>query len=269
MKEEALSIVRDQADPAVKLNLLREYIQFQVLRSLHESEAFVNLAFVGGTALRFLFNLPRFSEDLDFSLEEKENYLPEKWMRKVKRDLELSGFDTMLKWNGDSPVNKAWIRIPELLKDAGIAAIKEQNLSIKLEIDTRPPAGAKIEKKLVTRQRIISLQHYDLPSLMAGKIHALITRKYGKGRDWYDLLWYRGHRPPVEPNQILLQNALDQTQGKKAFKADDWKRIIMGRLDELDCRTLKEDVQPFLEHPEDAELFSNENFRSLLLPEQC
>jgi hypothetical protein len=264
MKDEALSIIRDESDPAVKLNLLREYIQFKVLRSLHESEAFVNLAFVGGTALRFLFNLPRFSEDLDFSVEEKENYCPEKWMRKVKRDLELSGFNTVLKWNGGGTVHKAWIRIPELLKEAGLAAIENQNLSIKLEIDTRPPPGARIEKTLVTRQRIISLQHYDLPSLMAGKIHALITRKYGKGRDWYDLLWYRGRRPPIEPNQVLLQNAFDQTQGKGAFKATDWKMGILRRLDGLDCHTLKEDILPFLEHPEDAKLFSEENFRSLL-----
>ncbi|MFA6569293.1 MAG: nucleotidyl transferase AbiEii/AbiGii toxin family protein, partial [Victivallales bacterium] len=157
---------------------------------------------------------------------------------------------------------------PGLLKEAGLAAIKEQNLSIKLEIDTVPPSGAGIEKTLVTRQRIISMQHYDLPSLMAGKIHALITRRYDKGRDWYDLLWYRGHRPPVEPNQVLLQNALDQTQGGKVFKAAEWKKGVLQKLDGLDCHTLKEDVLPFLEHPEDAGLFSKENFRSLLDPSQ-
>ncbi len=268
MKEEILSLVREKPDAAVKLNLMREYIQTMVLRSLHESEAFVSIAFVCGTALRFLFNLPRFSEDLDFSLENKQKYQPENWFRKVKRDLELSGLNPMIKLNIEGVVHKSWIRIPELLKDAGISTMKDQNLSIKVEIDTNPPKGAVIEKTLLARQRVISLRHYDLPSLMAGKIHALITRKYGKGRDWYDLLWYRGHRPPVEPNIALLQNALDQTLGKGRLKAEEWRRNTLKRFEKLECKALKEDVAPFLEHPEDAELFSIDNFRSLLLKQE-
>jgi len=264
MKEESLALIRDTADPAEKLNLLREYIQSMILRSLHESEAFVNLAFVGGTALRFLFQLPRFSEDLDFSLEEAAGYQPEKWLKKVKRDLELAGFDLAVKWNGESTVHKGWIRISELLKEAGLAAMPQQNLSIKLEIDTRPPVGAGVTKALVTRRRVIAFRHYDLPSLMAGKIHALVTRKYGKGRDWYDLIWYKGFRPPVEPNLNLLQNALDKTQGKGTFKAAEWEGILLEKLEKLDCNMLKEDVSPFLEHPQEAELFNRENFHSLL-----
>ena len=82
MREEIIVLVKELADPTRKLNLLREYLQAFVLRSLHESEAFVHLSFVGGTALRFLFNLPRFSEDLDFSLETPEGYEPIKWMKK-------------------------------------------------------------------------------------------------------------------------------------------------------------------------------------------
>jgi hypothetical protein len=264
MKEEALALVRDKTDPSLKLNLLREYIQAMSLRSLHESEAFVNIAFVGGTALRFLFNLPRFSEDLDFSVENKDNYHPRKWMEKIKRDMKFAGFNPTVRFSSEAVVHKTWIRIPELLKDAGLAPIREQNLSIKLEIDTNPPKGAKIERTLLSRHRMLSLSHYDLPSLMSGKIHALITRKYGKGRDWYDLLWYRGQRPPVEPNPELLQNAMDQTLGRNKLKASDWKRQILKRLDALDCDALKKDVAPFLEHFEDAELFSAENFRSLL-----
>ena len=264
MKEEILSLARNNPAPSVKLNLMREYIQSMALHSLHESEAFVNISFVGGTALRFLFNLPRFSEDLDFSLDNKTNYQPEKWMRKLKRDLELSGLNPSVKLNAEGIVHKAWIRIPELLKEAGLSTLTDQNLSIKLEIDTNPPKGAVVEKTLLAKQRMISLSHYDLPSLMAGKTHALLTRKYGKGRDWYDLLWYRGRRPPVEPNQSLLQNALDQTLGKGKLKAAEWKQNILKRLEKLDCEALKEDVSPFLEHPGDVELFSVENFRSLL-----
>ena len=111
VKEEALSLVRDVHDPGRRLNLLREYVQACVLRSLHESEAFLSLSFVGGSALRFLFSLPRFSEDLDFSLEREKAYAGTRWMQKVKRDMSLAGFDVLLNWNDRKTVHVAWIRV--------------------------------------------------------------------------------------------------------------------------------------------------------------
>ena len=264
MKEEALAMIADLGDPAQKLNVLREYVQFEALRSFHESEAFSHLAFVGGTALRFLFNLPRFSEDLDFSLEKKAGYEPELWLKKLKNDLSLAGFNVSLKWNSRSTVHKAWVKIDQILKEAGLAAMESQNLSIKLEIDTNPPSGAQCERTLVTKFAMLSLQHHDLSSLMAGKIAALITRKYAKGRDWYDLLWYRGKRPPIAPNLQLLQNALDQTQGRGTFDAAEWREILLQRLDELDCLALVTDIQPFLEKPGDAALMTVAAFRQVL-----
>lgn len=265
MKEGALSIVRDIADPAEKLNLLREYVQAMVLRSLHESEAFLNLAFVGGTALRFIHNLPRFSEDLDFSLETQKGYKPELWMKKVKNDLQMEGFNAAVSWNEKTTVHKSWIKVSGLLKDVGLSAITDQNISIKLEIDTRPPQGSVSMTGIVNRHAMLSLRYYDLPSLMAGKIHALITRQYPKGRDWYDLLWYRGRRPPCEPNMEQLQNALDQTQETSVFNAQKWKDDIVKKLKTLDCSSLSEDVGIFLERPEDAALLTEENICSVLM----
>ena len=264
MKEEALSIIKGISDPAQKLNLLREYVQSQALRSLHESEAFVNLSFVGGTALRFVFDLPRFSEDLDFALDDGDGYTPESWMRKLKADLSLAGFDTSVSWNERSIVLKAWIRIAGLLNDAGLAAMPDQKLSIKLEIDTKPPAGARAERHLVTRHAMLSIKHYELSSLMAGKIHALLTRKYAKGRDWYDLLWCRGRRPPVAPDLVQLQNALDQTQGEAAVDSNEWKRHLMDSIRRHDCSLLAADVRPFLEHQNEADLLTEENMCSVL-----
>ena len=264
MKEEALSLLKDLADPAEKVNLLREYVQSQSLRSLHESEAFVNLAFVGGTALRFVYHLPRFSEDLDFALASADGYKPEAWLKKLKNDLTLARFDVSVKWNDQSTVHKASIKIGQLLHDAGLAAMKDQKLSIQLEIDTRPPAGARSERTLITRYAMLSIRHYDLPSLMAGKIHALLTRKYAKGRDWYDLLWYLGKRPPVMPNLEQLQNALNQTQGEPAMEAGLWKRHLTESLDHLDGSALAADAGPFLEYRKDAALLTQENIRSVL-----
>ncbi len=264
MKEAALDLVSGVADPSGKLNLLREYVQAMVLRSLHESEAFVNLAFVGGTALRFIHDLPRFSEDLDFSLEKQNGYTPEVWMKKIKKDLQLSGFDAKVSWKDSSTVHKSWIKVAGVLKEAGLAAMQDQNLSIKLEIDSRPPPGAITETGIVNRHALLSLRYYDLPSLMAGKVHALMTRKYPKGRDWYDVVWYRAVRPPIEPNLEQLQNALDQTQGKGRFDAAEWKTAVVDRLRSLDCDALVEDVKNFLERPQDSELLTEENICSVL-----
>ena len=264
MKDEAIELLRDEADPARAMNLLREYLQALVLRSLHESEAFTKLAFVGGTALRFAYGLPRFSEDLDFSLENVARYEPERWLQKVKRDLGLAGLDLGIKWNANTAVHKAWLRWEGILHGAGISPHPGQKLAIKLEIDTRPPAGAVCERRLVTRHRILALNLYNLPSLMAGKCHALITRGYPKGRDWYDLLWYLGRESAVSPNLIQLQHALDQTQGDGAVDAARWKSLILERLQATDATKLAADVAPFLEHSEDAGMLTSENLSAAI-----
>jgi predicted nucleotidyltransferase component of viral defense system len=264
MKNEVLQLVHGESNPSQKLNLLREYLQALTLRSLHESEAFSNLAFVGGTALRFAYGLQRFSEDLDFSLETVAGYNPEIWLKKIKNDLTLASFDVSVSWSRRTTVHKSWIKCAGILKETGLSPYSEQKLSIKLEIDTNPPAGAICRSQIITRHRLLALKLYDLPSLMAGKIHALITRGYPKGRDWYDLLWYCGRRPKVEPNLIQLHNALVQTQGKDVYSANDWKNICLSRVKRLDASALVKDVSPFLEHPDDAKMLNINNFKLTL-----
>ncbi len=264
MKEEALALLKDVEDPSTKLNRLREYLQALVLRSFHESEAFSSIAFVGGTALRFLENLPRFSEDLDFSLIQGDAYQPERWLKKAKQDLQFAGLDCSITWTQKRTVNLAWIRIAGLLEEAGLSAHKNQDLSIKLEIDTRPPKGADLKRTLVTKFVTMALSHYTLESLMAGKVHALLTRSYPKGRDWYDLIWYRSFRPPLAPKQELLQNALDQTQGKGNLKASQWRNLLREKLIGLDIENLAQDVYPFLERAADRHLLIRENLEAIL-----
>ena len=264
MKEQALALIHGVTDPGQALNRLREYLQTLVLRSFHESEAFRPLAFVGGTALRFMHGLPRFSEDLDFSMVSAEGYAGREWMAKVKRDLTLAGFEPEVTWNDRKAVHTGWVRVAGILHDAGLSALPAQKLAIKVEIDTRPPAGARCERRVVTRHVTFLLQHYDLPSLLAGKLHAAITRKYAKGRDWYDLLWYLSQRPPVEPNLPLLQNALDQTRGIGRYDADTWEMLVQARLSSFDLDAIGNDVRPFLERPQDAALLTRENLAGLL-----
>lgn len=261
MKNDALRLVHSIPDPTDRLNILREYIQALILRSLHESQAFTSIAFVGGTALRFLFNLPRFSEDLDFSLELKKEYRPVVWMQKVKRDLHYQGYDVLISWNDTSVVNVAWVGIPHLLKEAGLSGHSEEKLSVKLEFDTNPPKGAVCASTLINRHTLFAVRHYDLPSLMAGKVNALLTRSFCKGRDWYDLVWYRSRRPPVEPNLELLRNALAQ-QG--VHLDGDWRTLVRDRIKHTEFEVITKDVAPFLESHEDAKLLRPEYITALL-----
>lgn len=99
---------------------------------------------------------------------------------------------------------------------------------------------------------------------MAGKLHALLTRGYPKGRDWYDLVWYLGLRPAVRPNLLQLQNALDQTQGANAIDAGKWRDLVVERIERLDEAALAADVAPFLEHSSDASLLSTEHIVAAL-----
>lgn len=264
MKEQALSLARAAADRGHALNVLREYLQALTLRSLHESEAFQCLVFVGGTALRFLHGLPRFSEDLDFSLVSPAGYAGHDWMAKLKRDLTFAGFTPEIAWNDRKTVHTGWIRLRGLLHDAGLSPLADEKLAIKVEIDTRPPAGGHCERRIVTRHLSYLLQYHDPSSLMAGKLHAVLTRRYAKGRDWYDLIWYLSQRPPIAPNLTLLQNALDQTQGADSIDSGRWLELVRARLLMVDVKALIDDVGPFLERPADAALITRENLLGLL-----
>jgi predicted nucleotidyltransferase component of viral defense system len=258
VKAQASGLLEGLAGPNEKLNILREYLQAFVLRSLHESQAFRSLSFVGGTSLRFLYDLSRFSEDLDFSLEDDQNYEPKKWLAKLGRDLGYAGFDAKISWSDRKTVNVGWVKVAGILHEAGLAATANQNLSTKLEIDTKPPRGAIMVSEVVNRHFLIALRHHDLPSLMAGKIHALCTRRYLKGRDWYDLLWYRTQSPPVTPNLSLLQSALDQTDQQRSWPAGEWKNRVLRRLRMLDERAMQKEVAPLLERAQDRELLTAE-----------
>ena len=204
---------------------------------------------------------------MDFSIVADDCYEPLPWLDKVKRDLLLAGFDCTIRWDDRKTVHAAWIRIGRLLKEAGLAAMANQKLSIKLEIDTRPPAGANVARAVVNRHFTFVVCHYVLTSLMARKVHALITRAYPKGRDWYDLIWYRAHRPPTEPNLELLQNALDQTEGKGRFTAQHWIRCVRDKVTNLRTEKLISEVSTFLERPADRILLSRENLEAVLASE--
>jgi hypothetical protein len=118
---------------------------------------------------------------------------------------------------------------------------------------------------LIRRHVLLNLLHYDRPSLLAGKLHALFSRSYTKGRDLYDLMWYLADPTWPDPNLELLNNALRQTDWKGlTLESRTWRAIVAERLSDLDWTTAVNDVRPFLERPSEASLLTIENLQQLL-----
>jgi predicted nucleotidyltransferase component of viral defense system len=249
-----------------RANLAREYLQIYLLRVLHEVGATAELAFVGGTALRVLHRLPRFSEDLDFSLEpaaKRAKLDAARLFTRIERALLDAGYDLAVKARSERTVAHAFFRFRGVPREVGWSRDPEQALSIKLEIALRPPHGALVETTLVQRFFPVSVRHYDLPSLFAGKLHAILARRWAKGRDWFDLVWYLTAQAGLEPNLELLRNAIEQT-GHAALQGDDWRRAVVGRLDALDWKAVLADLRPFVERQADLDMLSKEAIRKLL-----
>lgn len=266
MKEELKELATKGGPPSGGLNLVREALQALALASLQRSGAMRALAFQGGTALRFLFSLARFSEDLDLALERPEaGYDLAGLARQLKSDFTREGLDLEVRLNESKVVHSLWLRFPGLLFDLGLSPLKDQILAIELEVDTRPPAGALLETTLVRRQRLLNLQHHDRSSLLAGKLHAVLERPYFKGRDIYDLVWYLSDRNWPSPNLLLLNNALAQTGSKRAaLTPETWRAAVKEKLEAADLSRLAADVAPFLERPEELALLERSAILQLL-----
>jgi len=250
-------------DDLTKQNQLREFLQLLTLKSLEENGYFRDIAFVGGTALRIIYDLNRFSEDLDFSLFNSRNYDFDKIIESLERTYKQNNLKVSMRLKPDKTVNSAFIRFENLLYDLGLSPLRDQKLSIKLEVDTNPPAASKSELSMVNKNYVIAINHYDLPSLFAGKCHALLFRKYAKGRDYYDLLWYLSKG--IEPNYALLENAISQTESKEIkLNSETCLELLKERIREADFKKILNDLEPFLLDPSEAKYFNKEHFLSVL-----
>ncbi len=262
MKDHPLQIAAGERDPGRRVNIIREYLQAMILRSMHAAGAFLSLSFVGGTALRFVHGVRRFSEDLDLSAEGEETPNISRFAERIERDLARQGFEVTTSRKSSGAVEAIWVRTARLLYQAGADSNPRRKLSVKAEIDMNPPDGAHTETRIIRRHVMFTVRHHDLPSLMAGKINALLTRPYTKGRDWYDLVWYLSIRSPVSPNLDLLRNAL--LQSGNAANAESWPGELISRLDKLDAHSIRSDIEPFLEDREEVALLDLEGIRTML-----
>jgi predicted nucleotidyltransferase component of viral defense system len=257
--------IRGMASPASR-NFVREYLQARILGALQRAGAMIPLAFQGGTALRFLYSIHRYSEDLDFALERPERaYAFRKYLEAIQGELTRENYRVEIKLREKGAVHSAFVGFRGLLAELRLSPNLTEMLSVKLEVDTRPPAGAVLRTTVVRRHLTLQLQHHDPASLFAGKLHAILQRPYAKGRDIYDLIWYLSDRDWPAPNLELLNNALRQTGSPGPDLTEQtWRAAVRERVRGLDWERITSDVRPFLEIPDEAELLNEANILQLL-----
>lgn len=247
----------------MRLNKAREILQLTALKIIYDKDYFRSLSFTGGTALRFLFDLKRFSEDLDFSLVEKKGYDFNRMVDGLLKEYALYGLKVEAKPKTDKNVYSVFLKFPSLPKEIGLSALKGQKLAIKLEIDSNPPQGGRIMTTLVNKVYMFNVVHFDLPSLFATKLHACFFRKYVKGRDFYDFVWYLGKK--IMPNFVLLNNAIKQTQGyEPAISEKNFKSFLLDSISKIDFSILKKDVERFLEDKAELKLLDAEPLKNTI-----
>jgi predicted nucleotidyltransferase component of viral defense system len=266
MKDFLNQIVGRQPNDLVKRSVVREYLQARILQSLQENGAFLNWVFLGGTALRFLYSIPRYSEDLDFSLMESRHRLDfRRSLLDIKKRMEAEAYGVEVKVNDRKTVNSAFVRFPGLLYELNLSARPAETLAVKLELDTNPPAGAGLSTTIFRRFITLNLPHYNRASLLAGKLHAILSRPYTKGRDLYDLVWFLSDPGWPPPNWTFLNNALEQTGwSRPEVSPSNFGAVAAEGLSAVKWRNALADVRPFLEREAELSLLTRDNCLRLI-----
>ncbi|OGT10935.1 MAG: hypothetical protein A2X77_02440 [Gammaproteobacteria bacterium GWE2_42_36] len=270
-------ICRSQQD---YLNSLKEIFQEIALLGLWRAKFFEKAAFYGGSALRILYGLDRFSEDLDFSLLQKNKHFSlDGYNKAIAKELASFGFEatvqTKIKPQASS-IESAFIKAeskkqllmidtpPDMLK--GVHHM--QTIKIKMEVDTDPPGSFNTETKFLLSPIPFSVKSFTEPSLFAGKIHALLCRPWMvrvKGRDWYDFIWYLSRQTPV--NLTHLKARLVQSHAweeKKTFDRSALVELLREKIQSTDFEQAKKDVFPFIKNSASMTLWTKAFFLTIL-----
>jgi predicted nucleotidyltransferase component of viral defense system len=258
------------------LRALREVMQEIALLGLWRSKFFENAAFYGGTALRVLYGLDRFSEDLDFSLlEKRKNFDLGDYSEALKRELASFGFAVEIESRpkpASAAIQSAFLKADTRTQmitvefDKGLVqkVPRNQVLKIKLEIDVDPPPGFATEVRYLLRPVPFSVRTFSLPDLFAGKMHAVLCRGWKsrvKGRDWYDLVWFAAYHP--ELHLVHLEQRMRQTghwQGPAPLTAGDLRDLLSNRIEKVDIDQIRREVERFVKDPAALAVWSKEFF---------
>jgi len=257
------AITREQ-----KNNAFREVMQQIVLAGLSRSDFFEHAAFYGGTCLRLFYDMPRFSEDMDFSLLQADkkfdlqNYFPfiKEEFLSMGKTIEITKKAKLQNTN----IESAFLKDTSLFYDVKFNT--EKQVKIKIEVDTLPPLNFETENKLLLQPFSFNTRCFTLPCLFAGKVHAFLFRNWKmrvKGRDWFDFEWYIKNKIPIDLKHFM---ARAKQFGDPAGKIKDEKSLKLAlakRIKSVDINAVKKDVMPFLKNPEDAEIWSEGYFLEL------
>lgn len=252
--------------PVEKTNVQHEVMQQIALSGLQRGGFFDHAAFYGGTCLRIFHGLRRFSEDMDFTLTEKnpeihlEDYFPQ-----IIEAFKLTGREVEIK----KKEKKTFGRVESaFLKDNtdvyDITFQTEKSLKVKIELDTDPPLGFGTEQKILFKPFSFMVRCVTLTDLFAGKMHALLYRNWKtrvKGRDWYDFEWYVGNKIPLD--FVHLQKRIKEFNGVDLSKNDFISRL-KERLATTSIDLVKQDVLRFLQtDSQTLDIWSNDYFLQL------
>ena len=262
-----------------KENAIKEVVQEIVLCGLSRAGFFQPAAFYGGTALRIFYGLDRFSEDLDFSLKAPDvNFDLAAYLPTLEKEVRSYGLNFKIETKEksvDSAVKSAFLKgntkehILMFYADERLAPsiAASKLIKVKFEVDANPPAFATFERKYRLLPIPYEINLYDMPSLFAGKIHAVICRSWKtrvKGRDLYDFVFYLSRGTSVNLRHLGARLAQsDFIEADKTISLNDVKNLLHTRFEQIDFEQAKQDVLPFIRNPDTLALWSADFFKGI------
>ena len=257
---------------------LREIMQEIALAGLYRAGFFENAAFYGGTALRIFHKLDRFSEDLDFSLLRPDpQFSLEKYFDAMKGEFESLGIQVSIRDKKKTKANNvesAFVKSETVWKELVLDGMLPQNdlnqfvgIKIKIEVDKNPPMGFQTDENLLLKPFSFYVKCFSLPDLFAGKMHALLFRKWQnnvKGRDWYDFEWYVTNKIPINLSHFIVRakESGDLLAGK--FDESDLKQLLLEKINTVNMDRVKSDVIRFIPNSGRLAIWSPAYFKDLV-----
>lgn len=257
---------------------LREIMQEIALAGLYRAGFFEKAAFYGGTALRIFYGLDRFSEDLDFSLLAVEpEFSLNKYQDAIIQEFEALGMHVSIREKqktNQTNIDSAFLKSETIWKELVLEGIIPQNgmeqvanVKIKIEVDREPPLGFETEDKLLLKPFSFYVKCLTLPNLFAGKMHALLFRKWGenvKGRDWYDMEWYIRKGIPLNLDHFLIR-AKDSGDWKKDTITEvEFRELLTKKIDTVKMNYVINDIKRFIRNADALAIWSPNYFHDLV-----
>ena len=257
---------------------LREIMQEVALFGLQRSGFFETAAFYGGTALRIFHGLPRFSEDLDFSLLAPDpGFSLQPYLDGMVEQLSAMGMAVEIKEKNKANatnIDSAFLKANTEWKELILKEIAPQeklgmqpDIKIKIEVDTQPPPGFSTESKLLLKPASFYVKCFTLPDLFAGKMHALLFRRWKnrvKGRDWFDMEWYIRKGIPLHLQHLALRARDSGDRPSEQLLEDELMELLYQKTDAVDFDKVRQDVIPFIPDATILTLWSPAYFHDLV-----